>query len=116
MSELDKIEEISDGVREYLLLNYEIQKLEITKKASQIGASLFGLLISGISIFLFVLVLSMGLGFYFSSLIGNSFSGFLIMAGLYLIISLILFVGREKLLDKTMRDKIIRGLLDAENE
>lgn len=112
MSELEKIEGLSDSVKQYVQLNYEIIKLEATNKTSEIGSSIFASLIIGIVCFLLVLTLTLGAGFYLSTLLGDTFSGFLIIAGLYLLISIILFVGRNILLEKPIRDNIIRKLLD----
>lgn len=111
MSELEKIEGISDSVKQYVQLNYEIIKLEAINKTSEIGSSIFASLIIGIVFILFVLTLTLGAGFYLSTLLGDTFSGFLIIAGFYLLISIILLVGRKKLLDDPIRDNIIRKLL-----
>lgn len=111
MSELEKIEGISDSVKQYVQLNYEIIKLEATNKTSEIGSSIFASLIIRIVFILFVLTLTLGAGFYLSTLLGDTFSGFLIIAGFYLLISIILLVGRKKLLDDPIRDNIIRKLL-----
>jgi hypothetical protein len=53
----------------------------------------------------------MGVGFYLSALLGDTFSGFGIIAGFYLLISIILLIGRKRLIEKPLRNKIIRKLL-----
>jgi len=111
MLETEKIEGLSDSLKKYLLLNYEIIKLEITKKTSEFGSSLFSSLMLGIALFLFAFALSMGVGFYLSALLGDTFSGFGIIAGFYLLISIILLIGRKKLIEKPLRNKIIKKLL-----
>jgi hypothetical protein len=112
MPELKKIEGLSDSVKQYLLLNCEIIKLEVTKKTSEIGAYIFSSLLLVIALFLFVFALSMGVGFYLSALLGDTFSGFAIIAGFYLLISIIVLIGRKKLIEKPLRNKIIRKLLN----
>lgn len=111
MPELHKIEGIGESVKQYLLLNYDIIKLEATKKTSEIGATFFSALMLGIALFLFAFALSMGVGFYLSALLGDTFSGFGIIAGFYLLISIILLIGRKRLIEKPLRNKIIRKLL-----
>ena len=115
MPELEKMEGLSDSMKKYIQLNYEILKLEATKKTSEIGSSLFGLLVLGAVLFLFAFALSLGVGFYLSALLGDSFTGFGIIAGFYLLISIILFIGRKKLVEKPFRDKIIKKLLADKN-
>lgn len=113
MPELKKIEGFSESVKQYLMLNYEIIKLEVTRKTSEIGATLFSSFLLGTALFLFVFALSMGVGFYLSALLGDTFSGFGIIAGFYLLISIILLIGRKKLIEKPLRNKIIRKLLGS---
>lgn len=112
MPELEKIEGLSNGLKQYILLNYEIVKLEVIRKTSEVGSSLFSSLLLGIVLFLFAFALSMGVGFYLSALLGDTFSGFGIIAGVYLLLSIILLIGRKKLIEKPLRDKIIRKMAD----
>lgn len=113
MSEFQKFEDVIEKLKQYLILNFELIKLQATDQASVIGASLISSLIVGISAFLFIFVLSIGLGFYISSVLGNMYAGFLIVAGFYLLLTLILFIGRKKMIEKPMRDKIIQKLLNS---
>ena len=113
MSEFQKFEDVIEKLKQYLILNFELIKLQATDHASAIGASLISSLIVGISAFLFIFVLSIGLGFYISSVLGNMYAGFLIVAGFYLFLTLILFIGRKKMIEKPMRDKIIQKLLNS---
>lgn len=110
MSEFEKMDALGDSVKQYIQLQYEILKLEATKKASEIGSSFFSALLLGIVFLLFFFAVSMGVGFYLSSLLGDSYSGFLIIAGFYLLISIILLIGRHKLIEKPLRNKIIKTL------
>jgi hypothetical protein len=112
MPELKKIEELSDSLKHYLLLNYEILKLQATERTSVIGSSLLSTLIVGLSAFLFIFTLSIGAGFYLSALMNNSYSGFLIIAGFYFLLAIVLYIGRKIMIEKPMRDKIIDKLLN----
>jgi hypothetical protein len=116
MSEFQKFEDVIEKLKQYLILNFEIVKLQAIEQASVIGASLMSSLIVATSAFLFVFTLSIGLGFYISSLLGDMYSGFLIIAGFYLLLSLILFIGRKKMLEKPLRDKVIQTLLNPNKQ
>ena len=116
MSEFDKIEEITESLKQYVNINIEILKLEATERTSEIGSSLIGSLAVGITAFLFIMSLSIGIGFYLSALMGDSYSGFLIIAGFYFILALIVLIGRKKYLENPLRDKIIRKILDKRTE
>lgn len=112
MPELKKLEELTNSLKRYLLLNIEIIRLEATKHASVIGSTVVSSLVVGISVFLFVFSLTIGVGFYLSALLGDSYSGFAIVAGFYFILVIILLTGRKKLIEKPLRDKIIKKILE----
>lgn len=112
MPEFKKLEELSDSLKQYLLLNIEIIKLEATNHVSAIGSTVASSLVVGISAFLFVFSLSIGLGFYLSALLGDSYSGFAIIAAFYFLLAIILFLGRKRLIEKPLRNKIIEKILE----
>jgi uncharacterized RDD family membrane protein YckC len=113
MPEFKRLEEISDQFKQYLILNYEIVKLHATERASVIGSSLMSSFIVGLTVFLFVFTLSIGVGFYLSALLNNMYSGFLIIAGFYFLLAIILFIGRKRMIEKPIQDKIIQKLLNS---
>ena len=112
MPEFKKLEDLIDSLKQYLMLNIEILKLEAINHVSRIGSSLVGLLVVGIFAFLFVFILSLGVGFYLSALLGDTYIGFVIVAGFYLILTIILFAGRKKIIEKPLRDKIIKKIFE----
>lgn len=112
MPEFKKLEELTDSLKQYLLLNIEILKLEATNQISAIGSSVASSLIVGVSAFLFVFTLSIGLGFYLSALLGDTYSGFAIIAAFYFLLCIILFIGRKKLIEKPLREKMIEKILE----
>ena len=112
MPEFKKLEELSDSLKQYLLLNIEIIKLEATNHVSAIGSTVASSLVVGISAFLFVFSLSIGLGFYLSALLGDSYSGFAIIAAFYFLLAIILFLGRKRLIERPLRNKIIEIILE----
>lgn len=113
MPEFKKLEEISDEFKQYLTVNYEIVKLHATERASVIGSSLLSSLLVGLAVFLFLFTLSIGVGFYLSALLNNMYSGFLIIAGFYFLLASILYIGRKRMIQKPLRNKIIQKLLNS---
>lgn len=111
MPELDKIEGISENLKDYVSTNYELIKLQATERTSVIGSVLISTIIIATISLLFFFVLSFGVSLYLSALIGDTFSGFLIVAGFYLLLGLILFFGKKKFIESPLRDKIIQKLL-----
>ncbi|HEY8389272.1 MAG TPA: hypothetical protein VIK74_11745, partial [Parasegetibacter sp.] len=74
-------------------------KLTAAEKAGKAGALIFWLILSGIlSVFLLLFISLMG-GFYFAEVTGSLFKGFAILTGIYLLLFIILFFLRKKILN-----------------
>jgi hypothetical protein len=115
MPELTNLEAISDSLKQYLLLNIKILKLEAINQLSSIGSTIVSSLIVGIFAFLFVFTLSIGLGFYLSALLGDTYSGFVIIAACYFVFFMILFLARKKIIEHPSRDKMVKKLMEDKN-
>ncbi len=111
MPEQDKIEVLVESINSYVKTNCELIKLEATDKTSLIGSCLISNLLIGLVGFLLIFFISLGASFYISERIGDNYSGFVIVAGFYFILGFILMIGRRTLIEKPMRDKIIRKIL-----
>lgn len=111
MPEQEKIEELSKSLKVYVQTNIELFKLETTERTSVIGSNLISTLIVGFSLFLFVLFVSLSAGFFLASYFNDTYSGFLLVTGFYFLLTVFLFLGRKTLIEKPIRDKIIRRIL-----
>ena len=112
MPEHNKIEAFTDCFHNYVKTNCEIIKFEAVERTSSIGSSIItNLILVLVSVFL-ILFVSLGAGFYLSNLIGNTYVGFLIVAGFYLVLFIILLIGRKAFIEKPFREKIIREILN----
>lgn len=111
MQNIEKLEEITEKVKSYIQTNYELIKLQTIERSSVILADLISNILVGLVVIMFVFFLSICAGFYLSSLLGDYFLGFAIVAGFYFLCSLILILLRKKLLERPMRDKIITKIL-----
>lgn len=112
MHELEKMEGISDTVKEYIKTNIEILKLETTNKVSVLGAQLVGTIILFSVVFIFLFIISIGFGFYFSELLNDNFLGFLLVGAFYLLVFCIVCFLRKTLIHLPVRDSIIKKILE----
>lgn len=98
-------------VKEYINTRIDIAVLKATEKGSHIvsNAALY-VAVFFVSVF-FLLLLTIGLSLLISDAIGNSWSGFLIMAGVYLLIGVLLWVMRDKWIRKPVVNIFIRSVL-----
>lgn len=100
-------EQLVEKVKEYVHVRKELTILNAVDKGSQLLA---GLITDGLVLILAVLAFlfgSLALGFYLSELLGNSYAGFLIVAGIYLLAALILNSIKEKVIEKKIINLII---------
>ena len=110
MTEDLKIEELTQGLKRYINTNCELIKFEATERSSVIGSGVISGLLIGLVAMLFVLFISLGAGFYLSARFENLYSGFAVVAGFYFLLGIILVIGRKKLMERPLRDKIIRKI------
>ncbi|MBL0309934.1 MAG: phage holin family protein [Bacteroidetes bacterium] len=104
----EKIEELTESLKTYVSTNYELGKLEAAERSAVIGSGLIIGLLVGVVSSLFLFFISLWVGFYLSNLLGDNYSGFGIIAVFYLVLGLFLVFGREKLIKRPIRDKMIR--------
>lgn len=108
MEEKEKFEELTKSLKSYIQTNIELIKLEASDRTSIIGSSFISIILISFTVILFLLFISIGLGFYLSNCFNDSYTGFILIAFFYLIMSLLLILFRKKLIENPMRNKIIR--------
>jgi hypothetical protein len=111
MEEPTKIEELSDTLKSYLDTRYELVVLNASYKVSNIGSQFITYLIIGVLSLLFMVLFSIALSLYISSIYGNAFIGFFAVGVLYLIAVALLLVFRKQVTNP-FRNKIIRAVLN----
>ena len=103
--------EFIEVLREYIDTNIELTKFSIIERGSIIGSSIISGIVISIFGLLFLMLMSMGGGFLLGDLFDDNFIGFAIIAGMYLVLALLLYVFRKQIVRKTLRDKIVHALL-----
>jgi len=109
-------QKLIDKVKEYVKVRSELSMLHAVDKGTQLFANL---LTDGLVLILIVLAGlfgSLALGFYLSELIGNTYVGFLIVAGIYLLAALILNSIKDKYLEKRIINVVIAKFFKDRNQ
>jgi hypothetical protein len=107
---------IIDKVKEYIHVRTELFVLSAVDKGSKLFA---GLLTNGLVLILTVLAVLFGsfaLGFYLSEVLNNTYGGFLIVAGIYLLGAILLNSIKEKYLEKRIINLVIEKFFKDRNE
>jgi hypothetical protein len=104
-------EALSEGIKDYLQTNSELFKLEATQESSEVVSVMISWLIIGLFVGFFVFFLSMFVGFYLSNLLESQYGGFALVAGFYLLLSIVVFLGRAPMLERPLCNLMIKMVL-----
>ena len=86
------INKLLDKLTEYLRLKGEKLKLDIISQVSRIMAHVLAFLFLGIIAFFLFIFLSLALGAYLNELLESEYYGHLIVAGVYLVLLITIFL------------------------
>ena len=111
MPDNGKIEELTENLKSYVNTNIELIKHQAIERATVIIADLVTNALIGLILIFFVFFISLWACLYLSTLLGGTgYLGIVIVAGFYLLIGMILFLARKKLVIRPLRNKIIRNI------
>ena len=103
-------------VRNYVNLRKELVILSAVKKGSQLIANLLTDCLVKLFGVLTILFGSLALGFYLSELIGNTYSGFFIVTGFYLLFAILIYALKDKYMEKHIINAVIKKFLRDKKE
>jgi len=106
---------IIEKIKEYIHVRTELSVLSAVDKGSQLFANLLtdGLVL--VFTILAGLFGSFALGFYLSEVLNNTYGGFLIVAGIYLIGAVLLNSIKDKYLEKRIINLMIKKFFKVRN-
>lgn len=112
----EKIEELADNIKEYVNNRIDAVKLTAAEKSSAIIANLIaGLIVATVFMF-FIVFASIALSLLLGDWAGSTWAGFLIVAGLYLLVGIIVWTAREKIIRLPIMNALIKQLFGEEDE
>lgn len=106
------VEELFYKLKDYGDTRLDLFKLKAINKVSSFMSTLIVSVILIVLLFLVLICITIGLGLLIGGWLGNIIWGFFIMAAIYIIIGLVLYTGRNKLLKRPVSDKLIKELID----
>lgn len=98
-----------DVVKEYTSKRLTLLKMEATEKSSVTAGTVTYLTLAAVAALFFIILLNIGLGFLIGTWVDNYGYGFLILAGFYLLLILIVFAARNAI-KAAVANKIIKSL------
>ena len=106
------VEELFYKLKDYGETTVDLLKLKAINKVSGFSSSVIATIILAVLLFLVMICLSIGFALLIGLWLGQAMWGFFIMAFLYIIIGLILFASRKKILKDPISNKFIKELID----
>ena len=112
----ESITDLTDEVRKYVQLKIDLFKLDLTEKLANLTTTLLLSIIFFIVFLFFTLFLSIAFIFWFKEYVGDAYIGALIVAGVYALIGLIVFIFRNRLFLNRVVEQISKILIEEEGE
>jgi uncharacterized RDD family membrane protein YckC len=107
---------LAESVKEYLNARIELVKLNVAEKSSEAMANVIAGVFVALVFFLFILFAGIALSIGLGAWIGNRWLGFLIVSLLYLVICLIIWFARGKIIRLPIMNAIIKQLFRNDDE
>lgn len=112
------IERLIEKAEQYGKSTAELYKLKAIDKVTDVFASLASRIVIFSVLALFILLITVGLAFYFGELLGAVYYGFFTLAGIYAFIAIILLLIRtplENMFNNYIINQIFKEKNDASN-
>ncbi|HUR30402.1 MAG TPA: phage holin family protein [Saprospiraceae bacterium] len=105
------VEDLFEKAEAYFKTNIELAKLKLTDKVADVVGALVTQIAIILVIFFFFLMINMGIAFWLGTIVGTTHVGFIIVAGFYLLVCLLLFAFRKTILKNPISNSIISQIL-----
>ena len=111
-----KVEKLAEHAKEYVNLKMDSLKLTTAEKSSAVLSNLIaGAIVAFVFIF-FLVFASIAGAIAISDWIGKQYAGFLIVAGVYLLLAIIVWLSKDRMIRIPIMNKIIHQLFKDEGD
>lgn len=111
-----RVEELADHIKEYVNTRIDAVKLHTAEKTSKAIAGALAFVVVIQLLALFAVFASIALAFAFAAWTGQVYWGFLIVAGIYLLLGVIIWLAKERLLRIPIMNALLRQMHAGKNE
>ena len=110
----EKLDVLTDSLKEYAETNYELIRLQVIDHTSDIISAVIGILIFGVLLFIALLFGSAYAAYYLSDLIGIDNIGFAVVGGFYLLVAIVFHLNRKRLIENRVCNNFIKRKMAKE--
>ena len=109
-------EELAEHVKEYIHNRMDAVKLDTAEKTSKVAALVIAAVTVAVFIFSFLFFASVALAFVFSNVTGSLAWGFLIVGGIYLLLGIIIWLLKDRIIQLPIMNALLQQLFRDEDE
>ena len=113
---LAKIEEMIGTAKEYVNIRIKSVKLDVAEVCSDIISSAFTIFITALLFLFFVLFAGIALSIFLNECTGSKWLGFLMVGCLFLLLAIIVWFAKEKLIRLPVMNALIKKLFRSHEE
>lgn len=110
------LEDVADDLKEYIQTSAELYKMQATAKGAEMGAEMIIGIIAGVFGAMAFLFASIAAAFSISEWLGKQYSGFLVVAGVYALLTLVVLFFKKRGLKTSLADSIVKQAYSREHE
>jgi len=103
-------EELLENTKTYLETNVDLLKLKFVDKTSVVTSSLISIITIAALLLITLMLTGIGVAIWLGKILGEYYYGFYIVAGFLLILIIIVYIFREKLLKKPIANSLIENM------
>ena len=111
----EKFDELIKNIKEYVNNSITLFKIELAEKISGIISNIIALFFVSIIFFLVIVFFSISLALILGKITGENYWGFLIVSGLYFIIGILIWKGKDRIIRIPIMNSILRQLFNEED-
>jgi hypothetical protein len=110
--QVNSLDALFEKTSDYLETRGELLKLRAVNTASEVASTMISRFIIIAVVSLMLLLLNAGIAIWIGEMMGKVYYGFFLVGGFYMLLAIILYVSRHKLLKKPVQDKLVDKLLN----
>ena len=110
MEEKNKVEKLFTDVKEYAETKLDLAVLSVQDKGSDLLGSAASIIVIGIVILFVLLFLSLGAALIIGHCFHNPSMGFFLIAGVYILLGIIIYFSRKKLIKMPVVNALLKNI------
>jgi hypothetical protein len=107
----EMIEELFERTEDYIKTNVQLLKLKAVDRVAEVISTVVAKLATVILGFFFLLMINLGIAIWLGNLMGATHYGFMVVAGFYLLLTIIIMATGKNLIKKPISNSIITQML-----